>query len=339
MDPRARRLAEILERRLRGRLDPRVKGSVARRLAQRVALGVLANRFSAWEPLHERAARLASEAEAMPEEHLHRLFEELCGVLLVGYVVPLPQVLAEIREARDWQLGLCVCRQAERVRDLRDPDSGRVLLAGPEEACRPWLLRLLDAFEGLRGRDAVTEPAFRDLLERLSTLRKVEDPRCNTAAFFEACWPRFEILLDHPRYAPEWRETMRRNRRSWRVHPELLCAWAELCWYARGAVFTSMAAVDARYTICTCPGPELDGGCLLFNWAYGSGNPHVVAPHPAGQRRDAKGNPLPCERFPARAVLPCLGCGCDHDDPDRAPGEGLPDPRPRAALATSQARR
>ena len=111
----SRRLADTLYRRLRGRIDPRIKDSVTRRMTQRVALAVLGNKLAAYEPIHEGAILLASQAEALPVETLHRLFEEICGVLLVGWVVPLEQVRQDIREATDHYLGMCICRQAEQT--------------------------------------------------------------------------------------------------------------------------------------------------------------------------------------------------------------------------------
>ncbi len=328
MSTAARSLSRTLYRRLRGRIDPRIKDSVARRMTQRVALAVLGNKLAAWEPVHERAILLASEAEALPVDTLHRIFEEICGVLLVGWVVPLEQVRRDIRDARDWYVGMCICRQAERVHDLRRPDTGEVYLLGSEGGCRPYLDRLVETFEGLRGYDAVTSPGMVDLLQRMATLRRVGDEGYAVGAFLEQSWPYYEILLDHPGYVAQWRETMRANKRTWRVHPDLLVAWAELMYFARGAVFTSMAAVDERYTICTCPGPENDGGCLLFNWTYHSDNPHVLAPCTVGQRRDEQGEALPCARFPARQEGPCFGCGCDHAQPGAELPPGLSDPRP-----------
>ncbi len=321
-------LSRILYDRLRDRFDPRVKDSVARRLAQRVALAVIGNRLAAWEPLHERAILLATQAEQLPVEQLHAIFEEICGVLLVGHVVPLQQVKRDIMEARDWYLGMCICRQARRVNDLYLPDSEQVYLLGSEDDCRPWLQRLVRTWERVQGSDHVTSPEATALLRRFATLGRVGDEGYSTGAFFEQSWPHYELLLDHPRYVSHWRQTMRNNRRTWRMHPEVLAAWVDLAYFARGAVFTSMAVVDERYTICTCPGPENDGGCLLFNWTFHSDNPHVLRCHAEGQRQDERGEPLPCARFEGRADKPCFGCGCDHDAPGGELPARLPDPRP-----------
>lgn len=324
----SRRLADTLFRRLRGRLDPRIKESVTRRMTQRVALAVLGNKLAAYEPIHEGAILLATQAEALPVETLHRIFEEVCGVLLVGWVVPLEQVRQDIREATDHYLGMCICRQADRVHDLRSSETGELYLLGTRAERRPWMDRFIDRFEALRGQDSITSQPLLDILARQATLRRVDDPGYGAGAFWEASWPYLEILLVHPRYVGQWRETMRANKRTWRVHPQLLEAWVELAWFSRGAVFTSMAIVDERYTVCTCPGPENDGGCLLFNWTYHSGNPHVLAPHAPSQRRGADGEPLPCARFPQRQERPCFGCGCEHDEPGAELPAGMPDPRP-----------
>ena len=323
-----RRLASTLYTRLRGRVDPRIKDSVTRRMTQRVALAVLGNKLSAYEPIHEGAILLASQAEALPVDTLHRIFEEICGVLLIGHVVPLEQVRQDIREATDHYIGMCICRQADRVHDLHRPDSAEVYLLGSEAQHRPWMDRLVDRYESLRGDDAITSPPLLDILARQATLRRVDDPGYGAGPFWQASWPYLELLLDHPRYVGQWRETMKANQRTWRVHPRLLEAWVDLAFFSRGAVFTSMALVDERYTVCTCPGPENDGGCLLFNWTFYSDNPHVLAPHGPSQRRDAAGEALPCARFPERSTRPCFGCGCEHDLPGAELPAGMPDPRP-----------
>jgi hypothetical protein len=324
----SRRLAEILYRRLRGRIDPRIKDSVTRRMTQRVALAVLGNKLAGYEPIHEGAILLATQAEALPVQTLHRIFEEICGVLLVGWVVPLEQVRQDIREATEHHLGMCICRQAQRVHDLHQPGGDEVYLLGGEAERRPWMDRLVDRFEALRDQDTVTAQPLRDILQRQATLRRLDDPGYGAGPFWEASWPYLEILLDHPRYVGQWRRSMQANKRTWRVHPRLLEAWVELAWFTRGAVFTSMAIVDERYTICTCPGPENDGGCLLFNWTFHSDNPHVLEAHAPSQRLDPEGVPLPCARFPERRARPCFGCGCDHDEPGAELPPGMPDPRP-----------
>ncbi len=330
MTPRKESLSKLLYARVKDRLDPRVKRSVARRVTQKVALAVLNNRLSAWEPVHERAMALTTAAEGLPDPQFHKLFEELTSLLLVGYVMPIQAVRMAIQEASDWYLGLCVCRQARRVEDLYLPDGETVYLTNTEEECRPWLDRLVDAHERLGADDEITSAELSQLLGRLALRRAEGDPAYGVGQFFAQSWPHFEILLDHPDYSGTWRETMKKNRRVWRVHPELLLAWVDLAWFTRGVVFTSMAAVDERYTICSCPGPENDGGCILFNWTYYSGNPNVVVPARDqwnGQRQDEQGVILPCAHFPERRSKACFGCGCIDGQVDGLPA-GCADPRP-----------
>jgi len=310
-----RELARRLYDRVRPELDPRIKDAVARRVTQKVALFVLGNRLASWDPVHKNAVRTFCEMEGLPQADFHRLWEELCGVLVTGAVVPLEEVHQAIDEARSCHIGACVCRSSRRVRDLRGAD-GRVHLLASEPDCQPWMDRLLDAWRPLRCRPHRTNPALARILDDCIA----SDTR--PSRFFEATWPWFEILLDHPRFTGVWLESMTRNDKTWEVDREVLHAWVDLCWYTRGNIFTSMVVVDEPYTICTCPGPEVDGGCLLFNWHHYSGNPYVVKVREARQRRDADGRPLPCAWFPERGNRDCYGCGCQHTmDEKRIPGK------------------
>ncbi len=329
-----RRLSELLLRHLGTAVDPRLKNNVARRVAQRVALAALGNRLAAWEPIHHGAMKLATAAEALPDETIHQIFEEICSVLLVGTVLPIQQVRQLIVEADDWYLGICICRQSHRVDDLNHPDSQQVYLLGTPQQRRPYMDKLLDTFLELRERDLVTSEQPRSLLAELSAKRSAETSQDGTPLaddFITRSWPHFEILLDHPDFTPAWRKTMIHNRRTWRIHPEILLAWVDLMYFTRGVVFTSMNAVDEPYTICSCPGPENDGGCLLFNWSFYSGNPYVLVHNQElwhGQRRGSGGQALPCARYEARAERACFGCGCNHADTSKDPPPPLQDPRP-----------
>lgn len=316
-----RALARSLYARLRPRLDPRIKDSVVRRLTQRVALLVLGQPLAAWEPVHSRAVVLADQAESLPVDVLHTLFEELCGVLLRGQVVPVQEVRRAVREARSSYLGMCICRQARRVQDLVPPGSAGVYLAGSQEDCDPWAHRLLDHWE--RTGPAGTAPALAEILDLL-VARRARGQSAGAADLVAQTWPYTEILLDHPAYTGAWLDSMSHNKRTWQVQPELLTRWVDLMWYARGGVFTSMLVVDEPYTICTCPGPEVDGGCLLFNYHHYSDNPHVLSPSQQRRRGD-QGELLPCACFQGRAGKPCYGCGCQEED---EPPDGLVDPRP-----------
>ncbi|MBT3221311.1 MAG: hypothetical protein HN348_19690 [Proteobacteria bacterium] len=324
---KSRDLSHTLFRRLRSRIDPRIKDGVARRLTQRVALSVLRSGWSSWDPIHQSAVKLATRAESIPVETLHALFEEVVGVLLTGDVVHIQEVHKAIDEATDWYLAMCICRKAKRVDDLYIPGTEEVRFVGSPDLCRPYFDRMLDTWEAIEDRVSDPEPA--QILDDFAERRRQSDPTGTPAAFFEATWPHNEILLDHPNYTDAWRKSMRSNRRAWRVDKDFLHGWVDLSFYTRGVVFTSMLLVDQKYTICTCPGPEADGGCLLFNWHSFSGNPNIITEFAEGQRRDEKGKLLPCARFADRASDICYGCGCDHADPDATGPDGLEDPRPK----------
>lgn len=325
-------LAERIHNSIRGALDPRVKDSIARRVSEMAATAVIGNRLSAWSPMHETAMRLAWNTEKIPLEVSRKLWVELCSVLLRGQVIPLQHVRQYIDEATDWYLGMCICRQSERVRDLYRAESNAVYLAGPEEKCRPYLDRFLDTYLELqREGDVYTSDALKVLLSELVALRKRGDAAYGTGLFWEKTHPYFEILLNHPDFIEEWRETMGKNKRLWRFHPRLLKEWVNLAYFTRGSVFTSMTMVDARYTICTCPGPENDKGCILYNWHFYSGNEAVLSfneDQAHGQLKDGMGRVLSCKRFAARRDKACFGCGCDHQEEGSELPETLKDPRP-----------
>lgn len=325
---RSSSLARLLFDRVAPTLDPRVKRSVARRVTQKVALAVMDNRFMAWDPVHESAVRLADAAEALPQAEFHRLFEELCRTLMSGRVVPVQEVRRQVGEARAVYLGACMCRQSSRVQDLLVPGTNRVHLTGDPTRCLPWMERMVTAWDEVRQAPNPTHPELARILDRFHGRPLTPD---DVGAFFEATFPYFEILLDHPAFETLWIGAMGKNDKLWQVDPRVLQTWVDLTWFARGNVFTSMILVDEPYTICTCPGPEADGGCLLFNWHHFSGNPYILEENPDrehGWRTDADGAPLPCARYAERANRPCYGCGCDHTTPSADAPDGLPDPRP-----------
>ena len=142
------------------------------------------------------------------------------------------------------------------------------------------------------------------------------DPETRLGLLWKKTFPYWEILLTHDRFTKKWRDNMRKNKKSWPVHRQLLKALAQAQYHTRGAFFTAMEVVDETYAMCTCPGPENDDGCSLVNWYYFSRMDGALFPNTDdffGQAVDEDGNPVPCKRFAERQSRPCLGCGCEHE--------------------------
>jgi hypothetical protein len=342
---------------LLGRERPGLRRSTARRVAEKVALDIVGNRFAAWDPVHESAFNLAYYGEKIPSVLLKTLVEKACDEMFFGYVLTPELAKKSVIGARALYLGKCICRSSGRVNDLyRASDGGgrearsrgsagrktersgtgrgrsgrsvqhgrsgqrgrdetrEVYMILGEEESRPSLDGIIDVYQSLRKRDIepIADPSLHDILEEFSRWRSEGSSRYAMAHFWEKTYPFYEILLDHEDYTDAWLRTMDANNKAWRVHRDILLPWIDAMYSTRGAIFSSMVIFDAPYTICSCPGPENAGGCLLFNWHYYSGNQGAIKYNEEGQRRDGFGNVLPCKKYPERMRCDCLGCGCDH---------------------------
>lgn len=242
---------------------------------------------------------------------LHEAMDRLVGQILFGLVIPLDRVRRDLLSSRAVYLGHCACRSAGVVDDRSAP-----LLLPPAEQ-RLLLDRILDRYRAL-GPDRIrrtTDPRYRALFEELDGARRRGSAACRLDVLLDRTWPDWEILPVLPGYTTRWLRSMRNNRKAHRLDRELAFELAGIQFHARGIVFNSMIAVDTPYTICACPGPEADGGCVLTNWYYhGRVNRALVPAEGAhGRRRDAEGQLLGCRWFPVRHRRQCLGCGCFHD--------------------------
>ena len=132
--------------------------------------------------------------------------------------------------------------------------------------------------------------------------------------FLEETWHEWEILPVKPGYTTNWVRSMQNNDKCAPIDRELAFEVVNIFFHGRGAVFNSMKCVDSPYSICTCPTPENEGGCILTNWYYyGQLNSSLIpADDHYGRRRDSQGPVLPCRYFPVRARRECIGCGCNH---------------------------
>ena len=301
-------MAEHLGRRYAG-----IKPAVLARAARRIGDGLLANWLTCWDPVHLGVTR----SVVALERHLRRPFgavvDEACAQLFHGHVVPVQRALVLIGEARGAALGRCVCRAAGVTQDLEQ--GGTTYLVCDEPTAARHLDALLSATRGARAddREATDERLLAILDEMASTTGSAKE---RIALLWRRSYPYWEILLEHPSMTDTWRENMARHDKSWRVQRSLLSALAAAQYHTRGAVFTRMEAVDQTYALCTCPGPENDGGCSLVNWYYAARLDGALYPNRDdfhGQARDEHGRPLPCQRHEARRSRPCLGCGCEHE--------------------------
>jgi len=318
------RIDPELEQSIRERIlafaDPRLKGAVTRRLIEKITLYILEKRIAAWDPIHKNAVRAALYFVKPPLILNRALIERFSEDFFGGHVIPFQTVIDRVRQARRAFLGKCICRHAGIVNDLSVRTLGRespYLLTNEEES-REVLDEIVRRY--LDGGDAAGEdrngPEIREVFRTLLERRRRGSKDYSLAALWEMFYPHFEIFLEHPDYITEFREAMAKNRKVWEISPGLLEALIEPLHKTRGQIFTSMSIIDSYYAICTCPGPEIDGGCLIYNWHYYSGNEPIIRYNTDlyfGQRTNDTERVMPCERFDARESKPCIGCGCEHE--------------------------
>ena len=299
--------------------DPRLKGAITRRLIEKITLAVLEKRVSAWDPIHKNAVR-AARFFTKPQLYLNRaILERVSADFLNGQVIPYQAVIDRIRQAKRAYLGTCICRHSGVVNDLTVLSGNRAVpyLLTDAETNREVLDGVVDRYlevESWSG-DARNGPGIRGVFETLLEDRRRGNGAYTLATLWKRIYPHFEIFLEHPDYIPEFQVAMAKNRKIWEVNPGLLEALIEPLHRTRGQIFTSMSIIDSFYAICSCPGPEIDGGCLIYNWHYFSECEPVIRYNTDlhhRQRTNGQGEVLPCERFAERGTKPCLGCGCEH---------------------------
>ncbi len=318
------RIDPDLEQSVRERIlafaDPRLKGAVTRRLIEKIVLYGLEQRVAAWDPFHKNAARTAHYFVKPPLVLNRVLIEKLSRDFFSGHVIPYQAVIDRVRQAKRAFLGKCICRHAGIVNDLtvRFLGSERPYLLAGEEESRDILEGIVRCHldERKTGGQGRTGPEIREVFRTLLEHRRRDSTGYSLAALWEMFYPHFEIFLEHPDYITEFRQAMAKNKKVWEISPSLLEALIEPLHTTRGQIFTSMSVIDSYYAICSCPGPEIDDGCLIYNWHYYSGNEPIIRYNTDlcfGQRTDEAGRVMTCERFEAREPRPCLGCGCEHE--------------------------
>lgn len=298
-----------------GVAGPGVKRGILNRTAQRIAAAILRARTSSTDPVHFGTLAAVHGANDLDNPLAREAVLAVGRYVLRGRVIPVQRVHELLDEARVVYLARCPCRASGRVQDR--PGRPEAAAAEPELP-RAEAERLLDAIERAWERPevpAATSARAAEAFDRVVSARRAGAPGGTLHDLFVATWPYWEILLDHPGYDRAWLLGLAANGKVWETARPLAHAWVDALYRGRGVIYTRMEAAGLPYAVCSCPGPEVDGGCMLTNWHYFSGNDEILHPNEAGgfgRRRDAAGNVLPCRKHAAREARGCLGCGCDH---------------------------
>jgi hypothetical protein len=292
-----------------------LKPSVARRMANRIGNYLLWRRESSVPVIHEMIVLFPWWISQLPGEVIPKIRDIGLNYVLNGRVVPVQMAWRDILEADPVYIGHCACRSAGVVDDLYHQEKIFNLLS--ESDSRRVLDRFVDRYEGLvkaHGRLPDTDRQYKDLCRDLADLRRTGSPDYRLETLLKRTYPHWEILPVHKNYTSSWIRSMHKNHKAHLMHKELVFELATIFYLARGTIFSSMKLFDTPYTICSCPTPEVGGGCTLTNWYYWGGSNTSLLPNDAfyGRHRDEKGNVLPCRHFPIRARRECLGCGCNH---------------------------
>ncbi|RJP84770.1 MAG: hypothetical protein C4518_18160 [Desulfobacteraceae bacterium] len=297
-----------------------LKRSVARRMADKIGNYLLWGRTSSVPVIHELIVLFPWWMSQMPGEVIPKIRDIGLNYVLNGRVVPLQMAWQDILEADPVYIGHCACRSAGVVDDLSHND--RVFNLLSEEDSRLVLDRFVDRYEALvaaHGSLPDTDTRYESLCRDLAELRRTGSPDYRLETLLQRTYPDWEILPVHEKYTPVWIRSMHKNHKAHLMHKTLAFELATIFYLSRGTIFSSMKLFDSPYTICSCPTPEIGGGCTLTNWYYFGGSNTSLMPNDAfyGRRKDEKGNILPCRHFPVRARRECLGCGCNHEAPSR----------------------
>ena len=317
-------LSKIEKKRLREALmaailsddKPELKRSVVRKMADKIGDYLLWRRESSIPVIHELIVLLPWWISHFPGEVIPKIRDIGLENILNGSVVPVQKVWQEVLSADPVYLGHCACRSAGVVDDLKK--DGQVFQMVSEADGRRLLDRFVDRYQRLKdqyGQVPDTDPEYAALCDGLLALRAKGSSHYRLEKLISDTYPHWEILPVHGNYTPSWIRSMHRNHKAHLIHRELVFELSTILYLSRGTLFSSMKLFDTPYTICSCPTPELGGGCTLTNWYYyGGSNTSLMSNTQCfGQRTDDTGNILPCRYFPVRSKRECMGCGCAHD--------------------------
>lgn len=319
-DKQSQALREAILNELLKHRNPKLKLSIAHRVAEKLSVAILKMRLSAWDPVHIGTMKAVTWFENLTGPVAQAVLNKICDEVFYGEVVPIQRTKIYVRQARSVYLSKCVCRFSGRTNDLYSDKENQVVYSIVENDRKDYHLeRLKETYLQIKAREEqdLIDPEMRRILDATVLAKEPNSEKHYLDLLWEMTWPWWEINLVHEKFTEAWKDTMGLNHKNRQMHKELLEVWIDAIYETRGQIFSTMKVVTTPYTICCCPGPENDGGCLLFNWHYYSGNESAIR-HNAndfyGQRRDVDGTVLPCKRFPERSTRDCLGCGCPHDD-------------------------
>lgn len=295
---------------------PGIKSRVARKMADKIGRYLLWRREASTPVIHELLILLPWWMGNMPGEASRAIREIGLKYILNGRVLPLDRVLTDIMTSRFVYLGHCACRSSGVVDDLKK--DGKVFTILPEKDKNLLLNRIMDTYENLakrHGEIPETDEKYKTIFNQLLKYRREDPEKYKLETLLEKTYAEWEILPVHENYTPVWIRSMHKNHKAHLIHKELVFEFALIQYLARGTIFTSMKLIDSPYTICSCPTPENDGGCVLTNWYYWGDSNESLLPNIqeyCGQRKSDTGDVLPCRFFPVRKSRECLGCGCIH---------------------------
>ena len=299
--------------------QPELKRSVVRKMANKFGNYLLWRRETSTPVIHELGLLLPWWIANLPGNLAAQLRDLALVNILNGVVMPIQKVWQDVLSSRAMYIGHCACRSAGIVSDLKQND--KVVCLVSEEDNRKLLDRLVDRYEDLykvHGTLPDTDPKYEKLLRQLSQLRQNGSSDYRLETLFQETYSSWELLPVLEDYTSVWIRSMHRNHKAHLIHKELAFELVNIQYLARGSIFSSMKLIDTPYTICTCPTPELDGGCVLTNWYYmGMSNASLLPNEKEhGRLKDENGEPMPCQHFHIRNKRSCIGCGCNHEAPE-----------------------
>ncbi|MEW5734070.1 MAG: hypothetical protein AB1921_04400 [Thermodesulfobacteriota bacterium] len=296
---------------------PGLKRPVAARMASRIGEYMLWWRPTSLPFVHELGTLSAWWANKMGKEAIYGIRDIACDYIINGRIVPIQNVWKDILNSPVMFIGHCVCRSSGLANDLYGKD-GQVVTLSCDEDNQILLGRLMDRYDSLVRTYGYLPDTDDKYVEFFRKLARMRNSGLRLENFLELTYPSWEFLPVVPGYTQSWIRGMHANRKAHQIHKLLAFEIANIFYVSRGTMFTSMKCVDTPYTICSCPTPDLGGGCALSNWYYYGHSNTSILPNEScfGRRRDEDGNLMPCNIFPERGVRECMGCGCKHGDTD-----------------------
>ncbi|MBF0227210.1 MAG: hypothetical protein HQK76_17325 [Desulfobacterales bacterium] len=299
---------------------PELKRSVARRMANKIATYLLWRRSTTIPLIHELVVLLPWWISNMGFDVINNIRDIGLDYILNGVVVPIQTVWKEVLDSPVIYLGHCVCRSSGLVDDLKHNNKIVTLLSNEDNLIllERFMNRYYDLKDRYNGNIPDTDKKYIDLCEKLENFKINGSPEYAIQTLLQATYAEWEILPVLEKYTPNWIRSMHKNKKAHLIHKELLFEIVNIQFLSRGSIFSSMKVIDSPYTICTCPTPENDGGCVLTNWYYWARSDSSIIPNELvhGRRKDENGELLPCRFFPLRKSKSCIGCGCAHSLPE-----------------------